>query len=106
SRMAVSRQVVLVTGTEPSTGEWRIYSTNYSYSSMDRTWRWRRLPPGVVAGLLPQDSVADEVVPDVANRVYPQTIRLREDMTMHLKGARLGTDGLVVKGRFVQRYLP
>ena len=46
SRLAVSTQVVLVSGDkdkEPNT----IYSINFSYGSCDQTWRWRRVPASV-----------------------------------------------------------
>jgi hypothetical protein len=101
SRLAVARQVLLVTG-DPSAGAPEIYSINYSYSTMDRTWRWRPLP--AASRFLDAGAVArgDEPIPaDPADGVYPQTIRLREDMTIHLRGTHQGE-----VGRWYQRYLP
>lgn len=102
SRLAVSGQVVLVTGQDPATLQWRIYSTNFSWGTMDRTWRWRNLPPGI-AGLFSATAVAngDETIPVSIQSVFPQTIRLRDDMTINIKGTRNS-----VVGRWYQRYLP
>ena len=47
----------------------------------------------------------NETVQTDIEGVYPQTIRLREDMTIHIKGAR-NVDGRMVAGRWYQRYLP
>ena len=44
SRMAVSRQTVVVSGRDPATKLWELYSINASFGSWDRTWRWRQLP--------------------------------------------------------------
>src|SRR6185369_8159201 len=41
SRMAVSAQVLLVTGQDPNTNWWRIFSINASWGTMARRWRWR-----------------------------------------------------------------
>jgi hypothetical protein len=79
SRMAVSRFVILVTGSDKSTGRSELYSINFSWASSDRTWRWRTLP----------------------EECDPQTIGLRDDMTIHVKGT-FGGQG----GRWFQRYLP
>jgi len=37
--------------------------------------------------------------------IYPQTLRIREDMTIHLRGTMLVNNSLL-KGRWVQKYLP
>jgi hypothetical protein len=79
SRMAVTRQIVLLTGRDPGTGAAELYSIHFSWPTMDRTWRWRAIPDG-----------AD-----------PDTLMIREDSTIVLAGAR-GKQ----RGRFVQRYLP
>lgn len=84
SRLAVSAQVVLVTGEDPVTHAKRIYSINFSWGTMDRTWRVRNLPA------LPEGDTVD-----------PQSISLRDDMTVNLKGTKQR-----VAGRWYQRYLP
>lgn len=110
SRLAVAAQVLLVTGdarAEPQRR--RIYSTNFSWSTIDRSWRWRELPAwlevrhfdaaGEAAGTEPIAAVARDTV-------YPQTIRLREDMTVNLKGTRARPGQPAEVGRWYQRYLP
>jgi hypothetical protein len=118
SRLAVSAQVLLVTGIDPANSKWKIYSINFSWGTMDRTWRWREMPPvdaegvrtfkdaDVLAGNEPIETSATIVDKDhqtgtIRNTVYPQTIRLRDDMTINLKGTRND-----VVGRWYQRYLP
>jgi hypothetical protein len=106
SRMAVAAQVILVTGVDPAQGP-VIYSINFSYGTMDRSWRWRTLP--VPARYLTQaqvDAGDDTISTTDADTIYPQTIRLREDMTIHMKGARRRIDGVIEAGRWYQRYLP
>ena len=101
SRMAVSRQVLAVTAAE---GVAEVYTINFSFASMDHTWRWRPLPPSARVAYFPDEaSAADEQLPAglTGDVVYPQTVRLREDMTLHLRGTRGG-----VPGRWYQRYLP
>ncbi len=108
SRLAVSAQVLLVTGTDPATSTWKIYSINFSWGTMDRTWRWRELPAKEARLLNAPD---DETIPAIppsndgqpppSDTVYPQTIRLRDDMTINLKGTRNN-----IVGRWYQRYLP
>ena len=113
SRLAVAAQVLLVNGEDP-TGEAAIYSINFSFSTMDRSWRWRRLPAparyfdGQSLWNPPAVTIAgDERVPDGLDAcAYPQTIRLREDMTICLQGRSAGSDGRVVVGWWYQRYLP
>ncbi len=102
SRLAVSAQVVLVTADLAPGIEPVIYSINFSWGTMDRTWRWRLLPPGATVLPLSDEAAADETIPPTAgNAVFPQTIRLRGDLTLHLMGTREG-----VPGRWYQRYLP
>jgi hypothetical protein len=111
SRLAVAAQVVLVTG-DPSDGSApQLYSINCSWGTMDRTWRYRALPASLVQYFddatlargderidLPPPAPGSQTRPD---SVYPQTIRLRGDMTIHVKGTH-GDD----EGRWCQRYLP
>ncbi len=100
SRLAVSRQVALVTsyhprGSEPDAEtiardgyDGVVYSANFSYSSVDRSWRWRALP--AKARNFPDDAAeaAETINPTSPVDVcYPQTIELREDMTINIKGS-------------------
>ena len=92
----------------PGTGyDGVVYSANFSYSSVDRSWRWRALP--AKARNFPDDAAeaAETINPTSPVDVcYPQTIELREDMTINIRGvADVPTDGRVV-GRWTQRYLP
>ena len=100
SRLAVAAQVILLSDDGPHPG--RIYSTNFSWSTMDRTWRWRDLP-GAVRHFDASAVAAgpEPVAPASQDTAYPQSIRLREDMTLHVKGTRGA-----VPGRWYQRYLP
>jgi hypothetical protein len=111
SRLAVAAQVVLVTGDPPDGSAPHIYSINCSWGTTDRTWRHRALPASVVQYFdggatargdepvgLPPPPPNSQARPD---SVYPQTIRLRGDMTIQLKG----THGDEI-GRWCQRYLP
>ncbi len=112
SRLAVSRQVLLVTGADPVANEPAIYSINFSHSTMDRSWRWRKPPSKgnlpLEIGYFENDAAAGEerIPPDTPDSAYLQTIRLREDMTIHIKGTRRRTDGTIDVGRWYQRYLP
>ncbi|HYP12420.1 MAG TPA: hypothetical protein VEQ63_00730, partial [Bryobacteraceae bacterium] len=113
SRLAVAAQVLLVNGgtkpEDPSTAE--LYSINFSWSTMDRTWRWRKFPAPACyfkAGTAQFEQMEEAACPPAPEPgcVYPETIRLREDMTIHVKGMRRMADGTVSKGRWFQRYLP
>ena len=106
SRLAVAAHVLLVTGIDPVGDVPRIYSINFGFTIMDRTWRYRQLPR-VEVTYFDQAMIdaGNETVRTDIERVYPQTIRLREDMTIHIKGAG-NVNGKVVAGRWYQRYLP
>jgi hypothetical protein len=103
SRLATSRQVAAVTGVDRN-GESEIYTINYSYSTMDHSWRRRRLPQGAeVEHFEDEAAAAAETLPEGlrGDTVFPQTVQLREDMTLVLRGT---CDD--VPGRWYQRYLP
>jgi hypothetical protein len=99
SRLAVSRQVILVTGKE--SGPQELYSINFSWGTCDKTWRWRKYPKGAVT----KYGAGVEVSSAEPERVYPQTIRLREDMTIAVAGTHQLSDA-PVEGWWFQRYLP
>jgi len=113
SRLAVAAQVVLVNGEKPVTGEPLLLSTNFSFVSMDVTWRWRMFPATVRyfdGATLWSPRVTkltgDEQIPPGPDAcVYPQTLRLRDDMTICLQGRGPGKVGNEA-GRWYQRYLP
>ncbi|CAN7741324.1 hypothetical protein LJR178_003940 [Variovorax sp. LjRoot178] len=111
SRLAVSRQVVVVNGRDPNSGRVELYSINFSWATSDHSWRWRAFPEGMTAMSLSDDDVqgaSETVVVDsqTPDRIYPQTVRLREDTTLHCKGTSAGADGEIDIGRWFQKYLP
>ena len=114
SRSAVAAQVVLVTGEDPDTRTPLLLSINFSFGTIDRTWRWRRFPApahyfdGDSLWIPPITSVTgEEEVPDGEEPcVYPQTLRLRGDMTICVGGRGMAPDGHVESGVWYQRYLP
>jgi hypothetical protein len=80
SRMAVSRQVIVLSGHDPRSGEAQLYTINSSFGTSDRTWRWRAFPPKT--GLA-------------------SPFDLREDMTLFVRG-----DAGSTARCWFQRYLP
>jgi hypothetical protein len=42
--MAVAAQVLIVTGEDPETNRPLLFSINFSFATIDRTWRWREFP--------------------------------------------------------------
>lgn len=85
SRMAVSRQVVVLSGRDPKTKNWELYSIHAAFGTWDRTWRWRELPTSKIDGRTP----------------VPEGFGLREDMTLYVR--ETCPDGARV---WFQRYLP
>ena len=110
SRLAVTRQVVVINGLDPTKNEVQcLYSINFSWATSDYTWRYRTfgnlttqmLPEAdVVNGM--EDIAIDETQPESA---WPQTVCIRPDTTIHVKGTHR-VDGQIVKGRWFQKYLP
>jgi hypothetical protein len=95
SRMAVSRQIVVLTGRDPD--EWQpeeLYTIHFGWPTMDRSWRWRKFPRG-----------GDGLSRWQYEGVDPDTLRIRDDTTIALAGrATLGTK--TINGWWCQRYLP
>jgi hypothetical protein len=111
SRMGVSRQVVIVNGVDPTSQRQELYSINFSWATSDYTWRWRAFSEPLVPTFLSESDVqagTETVDSTKSNLVYPQTIRLREDMTCHVKGTKdlRGPDTGFRPGRWFQKYLP
>jgi hypothetical protein len=98
SRMAVSRQIILVTGHDEVP---ELYSINWSWGTADRTWRWRRYPARLFVGkkYSPLDG-------NYRGSIDPQTVRLREDMTICIEGTIITTGNRIIRGFWMQRYLP
>jgi hypothetical protein len=86
SRMAVSRAVVVVSGRDPATRQWELYSINFGFGTADRTWRWRSLPP--------RDGHE--------HSVPPGRFGLREDMTLYVHERHRESKDVV----WYQKYLP
>jgi hypothetical protein len=114
SRMGVAAQVIMVTGEHPVTGQAELYSINFSFGTLDRTWHWRRFPAparyfdGTSAWVpVTTNLTGTEQVPSGGDPcVYPQTLRLREDMTVCVRGRGPGRQGAVEVGWWYQRHLP
>ncbi len=128
SRLAVARQTCLVSGRVPpdfpssnqdfsydfEPGEHLLFSLVFSWGSIDRTWRWRKLPIGCQAVILSEEKEkalltgnlsTTELVDGPGDVCYPQLIGLRDDMTITLRGAKtLGNQRQ--EGYWVQKYLP
>lgn len=103
SRMAVSRQTVLVTGENPNGDpEHVLYSINFSWGSADKTWRWTKYPKGaeVALGMDVKDPQKD------SSYYLPQTIEIREDMTIFMKGKLADGNNGHIDGKWVRKYLP
>lgn len=114
SRMAVTRQVIAVSGHDQvSVGPGRqltpeIYTICFAFGMCDYTWRWRRFPlttygyldEAVVGGNSRLQAPANEIV-------YPNTVGIREDATLHVRGFKRSIDGRsLIEGRWFQKYLP
>jgi hypothetical protein len=98
SRMAVSRYTVAVAGHDPKLERDEIYTIAFQWGAIDRTWRWRLLPKAKVTRGL-------ELPMGRRTRVLPETIAIRPDMTIHMKGTRQ-FGRTTIQGRWYQRYLP
>ena len=113
SRMAVRRNVIVVTGTNPQ-GRNEIYTIVFNYGLCDHTWRWRNFPSAQevfvdrAAAQDPDPQLPPEVSNGNANAyVVVNTIDLRDDTMIHVRGSlRTGANPNLRLGRWVQRYLP
>ncbi|MFI8618544.1 hypothetical protein ACIGHN_23870 [Acidovorax sp. NPDC077693] len=128
SRMAVSRTVVMLSGADPHSGHAELYSANVGYGVFDRTWRFRDLNAAgfhiapaftssdecrMADASLPVESLASRTAKDgrvegiAPKTVWPQTVRLREDMQIVLVGTGAGVvPGEVFAGVWTQSLLP
>lgn len=109
SRMAVIRQIVAVTGGRPDGGGTpEIYTICFNYGVCDHSWRWRPMPPAPDYRILDQALAggAGPLPDDGKECLYANTLGLREDATLHLRGFKRAGGGRIVEGRWVQKYLP
>ena len=114
SRMVLRRNVIVVTGKDPTLPRHEIYTIVFNYGLCDHSWRWRLFPQG-------QHVVVDRTRAQEQNPPFPaevtagsasayvavNTIDIRDDTTLHVRGSQRSpvTQSLRV-GRWVQRYLP
>jgi hypothetical protein len=112
SRMALRRNVIAVTGKNPDTQQWEIYTIVFNYGLCDHSWRWRLFPQAeqwLVDADIAQDQ--DPQLPDPVKSgsgpayVVPNTIDMRDDTFLHVRGS-LRRNGILRVGRWLQRYLP
>lgn len=109
SRMSVVRQIVALTGRRPEDNAPEIYTICFNYGVCDRSWRWRPMPSAPVYLVLDQARAGDAGrLPDEGREcLYTNTLGLREDATLHLRGfSRAGAGAPLVEGRWLQKYLP
>lgn len=114
SRMALRRNVIAVTGLNPTTQQWEIYTIVFNYGLCDHSWRWRLFPqavqrlvdPGIAQDQTPQ--LPADVINGPANAyVVVNTIDLRDDTFLHVRGSlRNPATNTLRVGRWLQRYLP
>lgn len=100
SRMAVTRQIIVINGVDPTTGRHELHSIHFTWPTMDKTWRVRPLPDG--ADILPSEEPDYEFGRAV---VFADTLQIRDDTTILLRGVKWLHDE-PVKGHWFQRYLP
>lgn len=85
SRMSVARQVIVLSSQDFQ----EFYTINFSWGSSDYSWRCRSAKPTqqtkAIGGLTWDNSTGDVS--------YPQSLRMREDMTLCMKGKKGGVNG-------------
>ena len=114
SRMALRRNVIVVTGFDPTQRRHEIYTIVFNYGLCDHSWRWRLFPPAqqlLIDPAIAQDQnpqLPAEVSNGPANAyVVVNTIDLRDDTMLHVRGSlRSPVTQTLRAGRWVQRYLP
>ena len=113
SRMAVRRQIIVLTGYNRAAARREIYTMCFNYGVSDYTWRWRLFPPGEHL-LMDAAAARDPDAPLPSNAlngpaaayVAVNTLDLRDDTTLHVRGSKRSAGGALRPGRWVQRYLP
>ena len=114
SRMVLRRNVIAVTGKNPITQQWEIYTIVFNYGLCDHSWRWRLFPPAtqvrIDAGLAQDQDpqLPDDVINGTDNAyVVVNMIDMRDDTFLHVRGSlRNPVTNTLREGRWVQRYLP
>ena len=114
SRMVLRRNVIVVTGLNPSRQRYDIYTIVFNYGLCDHSWRWR-LFPQAEQKLIDRDLAQDQdptlpadVTGGTGNAyVVVNMIDIRDDTTLHVRGSlRNPLNQALRVGRWVQRYLP
>jgi hypothetical protein len=116
SRMVVRRQLIAVTGHNSEEHRHEIYTTCFSWGVCDHAWRWRRFPDGEqLLAAFDHAQDREQTLPKTppkkktkaADRyVTVNTLDLRDDLTLHVRGAKRLSDKQLHAGRWVQSYLP
>ena len=114
SRMVVRRNIIVVTGFNPTQQRHEIYTIVFNYGLCDHSWRWRLFPQAqqvLIDSAIAQDQnppLPAEVTSGPANAyVVLNTIDLRDDTLLHVRGSlRNPVNQTLRVGRWVQRYLP
>ncbi|HVF22662.1 MAG TPA: hypothetical protein VM941_06295 [Pyrinomonadaceae bacterium] len=114
SRMVLRRNVIAVTGKNPTTQQWEIYTIVYNYGLCDHSWRWRLFPQAeqrLIAAANAQDQdpqlPAEVTSGSAAAYVVVNMIDMRDDTFLHVRGSlRNPATNTLRVGRWLQRYLP
>ncbi|MGC4098953.1 MAG: hypothetical protein QM706_17730 [Nitrospira sp.] len=110
--MAVTRQIIAVTGIDKSleSAKPEIYTICFNYGVSDYSWRWRPFPASLTYHVLDDQNIVGNQgkLPNTGNEIlYVNTLGIREDTTLYLRGFKKIADGQKpVEGRWFQKYLP
>ncbi|GAA0872173.1 hypothetical protein GCM10009117_13200 [Gangjinia marincola] len=106
SRMVTARQTILLTCSKKSVsiGDTKIFSFNYNYGTSDYSWRWRK-PPNAIVLYENNDIRNDAEQNRLKDIVYIDSIKLREDLIILLKGKKMVDDKLI-NGYWYQHVFP